>query len=101
MACVFYINKQDGVTDNGTCFYEHTKYGIKLPENCSDQEFDDLIVNDSNDESKWKRLDYISSRPNRLLMYDSNYFHSKYPKKIEEGVRIVLVCFYKVESDFH
>lgn len=101
VACVFYINKSEGVTENGTCFYEHKDYGIKLPENCSDEEFDSLIVNDSNDESKWKRLDYISSRPNRLLMYDSNYFHSKYPKKIEDGMRIVLVCFYKVSSDFH
>lgn len=101
IASVLYINKSEGVTENGTCFYEHKDYGIKLPEDCSDEEFDNLIINDSNDESKWNRLDYISSRPNRLLTYDSNYFHSKYPKKIEEGERIVLVCFYRVESIVH
>jgi len=100
IACVLYINKDEGVTDNGTCFYEHLSLGIELPKDCSNEEFDRLIREDSNDEGKWKRLDYISSRPNRLLMYSSNYFHSKYPAKIERGERIVLVCFYKdVSSD--
>lgn len=99
MAFVLYINKPEGVTENGTCFYEHNIHGIELPKDCSNEEFDRLIIKDSNDESKWKRLDYISSRPNRLLTYSSNYFHSKYPDKIEEGERIVLVCFYKVLLD--
>ena len=98
-AGVLYINNPEGVTENGTAFYEHKEYGYKLPVDCTDEQFDKLIVEDANDESKWKKLDYVSSRPNRFLMYDSNYFHSKIPSKIEEGERIVLVCFYKVASD--
>jgi len=99
MAFVLYINKSEGVTKNGTCFYEHITHGIELPKDCTNEEFDRLIIEDSNDNSKWKKMDYISSRPNRLLTYSSNYFHSKYPAKIEKGERIVLVCFYNVSLD--
>jgi len=94
-ASVLYINETEGVTDNGTCFYEHKIHGVKLTEECTNEEFDRLLNEDSNDISKWKKLDYVSSRPNRLLTYDSNYFHSKFPKNIDEGIRIVLVVFYK------
>lgn len=69
-ACVLYINNAEGVTENGTAFYKHKELGYKLPDDCTNEEFDRLILEDANDESKWEKLDYISSRPNRLLMYD-------------------------------
>lgn len=94
MASVLYINREKGVTPNGTSFYEHEKYGHRLPEDVTDEEFDRLIVDDSHDLDKWKKTDYISARPNRMLVYDSQMFHSRFPHKIEGGERIVLVNFY-------
>lgn len=94
MASVLYVSNED-ITPNGTCFYKHNKYGLKLPKDCSAEDFDKLLSEDSNDESKWEKKDIVCAIPNRLLTYDSNYFHSKYPKVIENGTRIVLVCFYK------
>jgi len=93
LACVFYISGSE-VSKNGTAFYHHTKYGKQLPDNISAEEFDRLITEDSNDRHKWKQKDIIVSEPNRLLVYNSNYFHSKFPQVIDRGVRQVLVCFY-------
>lgn len=94
-ASVLYINDTDEVTENGTAFWCHNNYGIKLPKDISDKDFDLLLQNDSNDLEKWKQIGFIASVPNRLLTYDSNYFHSKYPNEIKKGVRYVLVTFYK------
>tara|TARA_R110000772_G_scaffold35637_9_gene85854 strand:+ start:4169 stop:4723 length:555 start_codon:yes stop_codon:yes gene_type:complete len=98
LASVLYINENEGVTVNGTAFYRHKKYGNKLPEDVTDVEFDRIIREDSNDPLKWEdEKDSISSRPNRRVLYDSNYFHSKFPNEIKEGERIVLVNFYAKE----
>ena len=94
MASVLYINETKGVTKNGTAFYTHSLYGHELPTNCSEEEYNEIILLDANSKSMWKKTDYISSKPNRLLLYDANYFHSKYPSKITQGVRKVLVTFY-------
>lgn len=94
LASVLYINNPDGVIQNGTAFYNHETYGDKAPDDLSKEQFDKLIKEDSNDIQKWEMTDYIASKPNRRLLYDANYFHAKFPSVIEEGVRIVLVCFY-------
>jgi len=95
LAAVLYINHPFGVTENGTAFYEHHKYGRELPKDISDQEFDRLLTDDSNDHTKWTMKSFISSEPNRLLIYNSNYFHAKWPAEIEDGTRIVLAAFYQ------
>ena len=95
LASVFYINGQE-VSTNGTCFYDHQLYGQKLPD-VSNEEFDRLITNDSNDSNKWVMTDMVFSRPNRMLLYDSQMFHAKFPQKIEKGTRKVMVCFYSKE----
>jgi hypothetical protein len=96
LATVIYLNDPEGVTPNGTSFFKHFRYGLSLPD-VTNEEFDRLITEDSNDESKWEQTDFISAVPNRLLAYSSNYFHAKYPKEITEGVRIVCVNFYSKE----
>lgn len=99
LASVLYINNDSNVTENGTCFYEHVKYGNELPIDISDDDFDYLLNNDSNNLNKWSKTTSVQSKPNRRVLYNSNLFHSKYPANIEKGVRIVLVCFYtKKES---
>ena len=94
IASVFYINNEDGVTPNGTAFWEHYSHGIKLPVDCTDDDFDNILLKDADNRTAWLKKDYISSRPNRMLTYDANYFHSKHPEEITEGIRKVLVTFY-------
>ncbi len=94
-ASVLYVNSSDGVSENGTCFWKHKDYGVELPSDITNEEFDRLIVEDSNDISKWERLDKVTSVPNKLVAYKSNLFHSKWPKRINKGERIVLVSFYR------
>lgn len=91
-ASVLYLNNEGECTPSGTAFYDHEKHGPIFSD--SEEEFNRLLLEDSNDETKWKIQDYIQARPNRLLTYDSSMFHAKFPKEIEKGERIVLVCFY-------
>ena len=58
------------------------------------EEFNRMLIEDANDKSKWKLKSIIGYKPNRLLSYPCNYFHSKYPNKFKEP-RKVLVIFYK------
>lgn len=94
LASVLYISNND-ITPNGTRFFKHHHYGIELPRDCSNEEFDRLITEDSNNFDKWSGTDLVNAEPNKLLMYNSQLFHAKYPSEITEGKRIVLVAFYK------
>ena len=94
LARVFYISDKDEVSDNGTAFFINNKWGLKAPEDLTDQEFDRLILEDANDLSKWKENSLVGAVPNRMITYNSSYWHSKFPPQIERGRRIVLVAFY-------
>jgi hypothetical protein len=94
-AAVLYINAKENITRNGTEFFSHHKYKHSLPDNVTDEEFDRLLIEDSKDKCKWCRTNVVYSEPNKLISYDSNMFHSKFPQVIEEGDRIALVAFYK------
>lgn len=93
LASVLYISESQ--TFNGTAFWKHHIHGKELPIDISESEFDRLITEDANDLSKWKKIGFVQNVPNRLLTYNANCFHSKYPSKIEDGERVVLVTFYK------
>ena len=95
IASVLYVNNPEGVSDNGTAFWVHDKHGQQLPKDVSEKEFNRLITEDANEPTKWRMDSIVGNIPNRQLTYNSNYFHSKYPNTIEEGERIVLVCFYE------
>lgn len=99
IAMVVYLNDDNTVSENGTAFWDHHKHGHKLSKDVSNEEFDRLIKEDSNDCSKWEKTSYVGSKPNRMLLYNANYFHSKYPAKINEGERIVLVAFFKHKAN--
>jgi hypothetical protein len=94
MASVLYINNNTNITKNGTAFYNHIKYGKSLPKNISENEYNRMIIEDSEDDSKWDITQIVEAKPNRMLIYCSQDFHSKYPNKINIGERIVLVSFY-------
>jgi hypothetical protein len=88
-----YLNEEGEVDENGTAFYRHQEHGWVF--NSDEVEFNRLLLEDSNDLSKWDLVSYIHSKPNRAIVYDCNMFHSKYPYKITGGVRYVLVAFLK------
>ena len=95
LASVLYINPEKGVTPNGTAFWNHSKYGDRVSKDVSDKEFDRLLTKDANVAKKWRKTSYIASKPNRLLVYSADYFHSKFPMVIQEGERIVCATFYE------
>ena len=77
----------------GTAFWEHEIYGDTYIESNA-EEFNRMLNEDANDQTKWKLNSVIGYKPNRLLSYPCNYFHSKYPNEYKNQ-RIVLVMFYK------
>ena len=91
-AIVLYI-KSSELSLNGTAFWEHENYGNKYIKS-NLEEFNRMLIEDSNDKSKWRLNSVVGFEENRLLSYPCEYFHSKYPNKYEEQ-RVVLVMFYK------
>jgi len=91
-AIVLYV-KSNEQSLNGTAFWEHIDYGYAY-DNSSQEEFDRMLLEDSNDKSKWKLNSVVGYKANRLLSYPCEYFHSKYPNEFEDQ-RIVVVMFYK------
>jgi len=92
-AAVLYISENNYCDLNGTAFWEHYKHGEKL-EDITQEEFDKLLIEDSNDKDKWILKSVIGHKQNRLLSYPCNYFHSKYPNEFLNS-RKVFVMFYK------
>ena len=80
---------------NGTAFWKHKDYKFNYTKS-SNEEFNRMLTEDSNDVTKWKLNSVIGHRDNRLLSYPSEYFHSKYPNKFKNQ-RVVLIMFYKYE----
>jgi len=95
-ALVLYLSDPGYDKLNGTAFWEHKKYGTKMPyDKLTTKEFDNLILNESNNLDTWKLNTVIGYKQNRLLSYPSNYFHSKYPNVSWEKGRKIFVMFYK------
>lgn len=94
-ASVLYINEPLGVTENGTAFYEHEYYGLEFPDDVSDEEHDRLLIEDSNNTERWKKVASTQNAPNRYLEYNANLFHAKYPANIDRGLRIVMISFFR------
>ena len=76
---------------------EHKKHGKSLPYDTTDEEFDRMILKDSEDLSVWTLNTVVGYEQNRAISYPANYFHSKYPNKSWKEGREVFVMFYKTE----
>ena len=94
-AIVLYVKSNEAKL-NGTAFWEHKDYKFNYTKS-SNEEFNRMLTEDSNDVTKWKLNSVIGHRDNRLLSYPSEYFHSKYPNKFKNQ-RVVLIMFYKYEQ---
>ena len=64
------------------------------PLDVTDDEFDEILLRDSEDLDKWSLNSVVGYKPNRLVSYPCNYFHSKYPNKSWKEGRVVFVMFY-------
>ncbi len=96
-ALVVYLSKDEDAGLNGTAFWEHKVYGDSFKptdEDLTEKEFNDLIVNDSNNIDLWTLKSVIGHKQGRLISYPCNYFHSKYPNEFINS-RQVFVMFYK------
>ena len=94
-ALVLYLSPKKRTDTHGTAFWDHVYYGKKLFNNCTNEEYDDLIKADSNNLDKWSLRTVVDYEPNRLVSYPANYFHSKYPNEGWKEGRKVFVMFYK------
>ena len=80
---------------HGTAFWKHKELGDCLSEDVSFEEYDKVLLNESNNIEKWDLNSVIGYKINRAVCYPCNYFHSKYPNLgLTEG-RMVYVMFYK------
>ena len=88
---MFQDEKHEGL--NGTAFWSHNQHGDTYVGRDKD-DFNKLLIEDSNDISKWDLKTVIGHKKNRLISYPCEYFHSKYPNEFKNS-REVMVMFYK------
>jgi len=92
-ALVLFLSQDNYDGLNGTAFWKHKTYGDTYPGGSLD-DFNKLLIEDSNDISKWDLKTVIGHKTNRLISYPCEYFHSKYPNEFKKS-REVMVMFYK------
>jgi hypothetical protein len=95
-ALVLYVSEDNYNGLNGTAFWEHREHGDTF-KNINAEEFNKLLINDANDQTKWILKSVVGHKQNRLVSYPCSYFHSKYPNEFLES-RKVFVMFYKIRK---
>ena len=93
-ALVLYVSPSGLNSLNGTAFWEHKLYGHSMPKDVSFEEFDKVLLEDSNNLDKWNLSSVVGYKQDRAVMYPCEYFHSKYPNMSWPDGRIVYVMFY-------
>lgn len=83
----------------GTAFYRHKLGLYEMPDD-ADEKMCSLIGNDGRDPSKWDMSGFVGMRFNRLVVYPTNVFHSRYPHEAfgsgpADG-RLVWVSFFNL-----
>ena len=73
-AFVLYLN--DG--PSGTAFWKHKETGT-ICLNVGDDWLYEKVCKDWDRENAWERIRYVEMKFNRLVMYESHLFHSRYP----------------------
>ena len=96
-ALVLYISPRKINDLHGTALWEHKTYGKSLPKNVTDEEFNRMILKESENLDMWTLNSVIGYEQNRAISYPANYFHSKYPNKSWKSGREVFVMFYKIK----
>jgi hypothetical protein len=94
-ALVLYISESTKEGLHGTAFWKHKQVGYEMPIDVSDEEANRFLSEEANNLDNWDLHSVVGYRPNRALMYPSNYFHSKYPNTGWKEGRMVYVMFYR------
>lgn len=94
-ALVLYISPSTKEGLHGTAFWKHKRVGYEMPLDVSNEEADRFLSEEANNLDNWDLHSVVGYRPNRALMYPSNYFHSKYPNTGWKEGRMVYVMFYR------
>ena len=94
-ALVLYLSPSTMEGLHGTAFWKHKELGDCLSEDVSFEEYDKVLLNESNNIEKWDLHSVIGYKINRAVCYPCNYFHSKYPNIGWTEGRMVYVMFYK------
>jgi len=94
-ALVLYISPSTKEGLHGTAFWKHKRDGYEMPLDVSNEEADRFLSEEANNLDNWDLHSVVGYRPNRALMYPSNYFHSKYPNTGWKEGRMVYVMFYR------
>ena len=94
-ALVLYLSESTMEGLHGTAFWKHKKLGYQMPYSISNEESDRMLMQEANDLSNWDLHSVVGYKPNRAVMYPSNYFHSKYPNVGWKEGRMVYVMFYR------
>ena len=94
-AMVLYLSPSTMKGLHGTALWSHKELGDHMSEHISFEDYDEVLLNDSNDLDKWDLQSVIGYKINRGVSYPCNYFHSKYPNIGWGEGRMVYVIFYK------
>lgn len=94
-ALVLYLSPSNMEGLHGTAFWNHKSYGDSLPTDISFENYDEVLLKDCNDMSKWDLHSIVGYKVNRAISYPCSYFHSKYPNLGWADGRMVYVIFYK------
>ena len=92
-AAVVYLN----APNSGTAFWKHKELDIDSLDNPTAELVEKLSL-DWDDESKWEQQAFVSGTTNRAVIYNSAWFHSRFPFHAagasEQDGRLVVVAFF-------
>ncbi len=100
LAAVLYLNPQS--EHGGTAFWRHRELGIEAIPNPGHitPEFAERINADGNVDALWEQTLFVPMRWNRLIVYPTKLFHSRYPNAVEaataEAGRLVWCGFFNL-----
>jgi hypothetical protein len=100
LAAIYYLSDSPG----GTAFWKHKETGwLEIPKETDNaMEVADLLHRDTHNEAAWEQTDFIKGFKNRLVIYSSKVFHSRYPQEekatTKEDGRLTWVCFFNVRG---
>lgn len=99
-AAVWYLTEAPEGVVAGTAFWKHIATGKDrlTEEDRHDAELLARLDADGADESKWQMVGLVGQKFNRLTVYPTNFFHSRYPQDawgngVKDG-RIVFTSFF-------
>lgn len=97
-AFVLCLNEPD--CESGTMFWKHKETGLEALPVPTPSDLFALLDADLKDESKWEQTEFISSKENRAVVFDSARFHSRWPKVMDsETPRIICTAFFDVNAE--